>query len=252
MGAFEAVAKKYEEVKQSVQEKWAGFKQKFEGAKIEMSQEVLNAKSPEDLIAAGKKLQEQGEALKLEEDSVKQEESQGEDLEGQKNEIMGGMQEEAGEMNKEFDENKAAEEAKAEAERVAAEKVADEAYALESKANDEARIAEITASLRGEDAVAIENLKQDVIDMEEIANMKQDTRENHDDFNDRRVKAAQALARENGYNNNEDILRGIRNVDNIIDDSMRKKDGSYEKLVKGGILKKRIALNNLYAYSGRF
>ncbi len=41
-----------------------------------MSQEILNAKTPEDLIAIGKKLQEQGETLKVEGEGVKQEEEE--------------------------------------------------------------------------------------------------------------------------------------------------------------------------------
>ena len=64
---FEAGKAAYENVQKTVQEKWEGFKQKFEGTKNEMSQELLNAKTSEELIALGKKLQEQGEALKIEE-----------------------------------------------------------------------------------------------------------------------------------------------------------------------------------------
>jgi len=52
--AFGGVVQTLEKVKKSVQEKWDGFKKKFEGTKTELSQEVMGAKSPEDLIALGK------------------------------------------------------------------------------------------------------------------------------------------------------------------------------------------------------
>lgn len=97
-GGFENVVNKatstYEKVKSAVAEKWEGFKKKFEGTKSEMSQEVMDAKSPEDLIALGKKLQEKGEALKLEKDGVEKEE-------------VGNDHEEALKDNETFDKEKA-------------------------------------------------------------------------------------------------------------------------------------------------
>src|SRR5665647_3910963 len=83
---FEKVASAAEAVKEKISKGWENIKQKFEGTKSEMAQEVMDAKSPEDLIAAGKKLQEQGEALKAEEAGVKQEEVQGEVLNPEKTE----------------------------------------------------------------------------------------------------------------------------------------------------------------------
>lgn len=144
--AFEKAAQVYEGVKKSVQEKWDGFKKKFEGAKSEMSQEVMNAKSPDDLIALGKKLQEQGEALKIEEQGVKQE-GAGEDekYEAGKKEMMDADYEEGHEMNKAFDENKAAEETAKEKARIAEED--------RLRAEDEAvKLAEIRAKINGESA----------------------------------------------------------------------------------------------------
>lgn len=148
--AFEAATKAYETVKKSVQEKWEGFKKKFEGTKTEMSREVMDAKSPEDLIALGKKLQEQGEALKAEEEGVKAEETSEEEKHKQEEgEIITEAHGEALEMNKDFDENKAAEQA--EAERIAAEEQAThEEYKKTSEVSDQARIEELRAKLNGE------------------------------------------------------------------------------------------------------
>jgi hypothetical protein len=154
--AFEKVAQTYETVKKSVQEKWEGFKKKFEGTKTEASQEVMNAETPDDLIALGKKLQAQGEALKAEEGEIKQEESTGEALEAEKGEMFEDAHEEALVENEKFDENKAAEQA--EAERVAAEdKAAHEQYVQEQSEAEETRLAEIRAKLNGEETIAIEN-----------------------------------------------------------------------------------------------
>ncbi len=165
---FEAAAQAYENVKKTVQEKWEAFKNKFEGTKTGMSQEVLSAKTPEDLIALGKKLQEQGEALKLEEESVKQE-----DTNNAHNEALGEikMQTEAWDDNKQFDENKAAEKAEneraaaeqlvteqAEAQRVAAEEqAAHEQYVQQQTENEETRLAEIRAKLSGEESATVES-----------------------------------------------------------------------------------------------
>ena len=113
--AFEKVQKTYEAVKTSIQEKLKEFKQKFEGTKSEMAQEVTDAKSPEDLIAAGKKLQEQGEILKAENAGIEEEEASEEGkYEAGKKEMIGIDHDEANEMNESFDENRAAETAAAE------------------------------------------------------------------------------------------------------------------------------------------
>lgn len=158
--AFEAATKAYETVKKSVSEKWESFKNKFEGTKTEMAQQVIDAKSPEDLIAAGKKLQEQGEALKMEQESVKQEETG--------DEMIGAAQTEAGFMNTEFDESRAAEKVEterlateevaaeqAESERVAAEEqAAHEELVKKTEAADQDKIAELRAKLNGENVEA--------------------------------------------------------------------------------------------------
>jgi len=146
--AFEKVASTYETVKKSVQEKWEGFKKKFEGTKTEASQEVMNAKTPEDLIVLGKKLQEQGEALKAEEESVKQEETQGENLESQKAEMTDNVHEEALIEDENFDETKATETVKAE-NVVAEEEAAHEAYVKKTEEDEIAKLAEIRAKLNG-------------------------------------------------------------------------------------------------------
>ena len=162
--AFEAVSKAYETVKKSVQEKWEGFKQKFEGTKSEMSREVMEAKSPDDLIALGKKLQEQGEALKIEEQEVKQEGTQEEqNHETNKAEMINEAHGEALEMNQEFDANKAAEEeAKRKAEIAEQDRLAAEQEA--------AKLAEIRAKINGE---SIEPQTQENIESANIENVEQ-------------------------------------------------------------------------------
>ena len=102
--AFETAAKVYEDVKKTVAKKWEVFKNNFEGTKSAMAQEVMKAESPEDLIATGKKLMEQGEALKKEQQDVKQEEL-GEDskYETGKSEMMDSARDEADLMNKEHE-----------------------------------------------------------------------------------------------------------------------------------------------------
>lgn len=138
--AFEKVAKAYEVAKESVKNKWENFKKKFEGTKSEMSQEVMNAKSPDELIDLGKRLQKKGEALKTEEEAAKQEESEEKRLEAEKSGIIEGAHEEALKDNLKFDidkahgealeENKAFDEAKA-------------AKAAEEEAKRKAEIAEL-------------------------------------------------------------------------------------------------------------
>lgn len=152
-----------EGVKKSVQEKWDGFKKKFEGAKSELSQEVMSAKSPEDLIALGKKLQAQGEALQLEEDGVKQEEAQGEGLEANKAEMIKADQIEGFEMNETFDETKAAEAAAKEKMRVAeetaaiAEAEATQLAAVRAKLSGESVKAEEAPAQESTESVAVED-----------------------------------------------------------------------------------------------
>ncbi|MDD5397011.1 MAG: hypothetical protein PHW24_03050 [Candidatus Moranbacteria bacterium] len=143
--AFEAASKAYETVKKSVQEKWEGFKKKFEGTKTEASQEAMNARTPDDLIALGKKLQAQGEALKAEEESVKIEEA-GEDEKHQAEEMemKGAAEDEAIKMNKEFDANKAAEE---EAKRKA--EIAEQ-YRIAAE-QEASKLAEIRAKISGKE-----------------------------------------------------------------------------------------------------
>ncbi len=120
----------FEKVKKTVQEKWEGFKKKFESVKSEMSQEVLSAKTPDDMIATGKKLQEQGEALKMEEESVKQEE-------------MDEARDEADAENVKFNERKSGEKAEAERdEAIEMNKDFDKAKIAEEKAKENAKIAE--------------------------------------------------------------------------------------------------------------
>lgn len=97
---FENAVQKFEKVKTSIQEKWQGFKKKFEGTKGELSQEVMKAETPEDLIVLGKKLQEQGEALKVEQGALEKEEAEsGEKHETDKRSIVEADQEEANEMH---------------------------------------------------------------------------------------------------------------------------------------------------------
>jgi hypothetical protein len=162
--AFQKVAQVYEKIKKSVQEKLEDFNKKFELVRTETSKEILGAKSPDDLINLGKKMQADGEALKLEQESVNQEKSQGEDLEKEKNEMIKNDHEEALAENESFDQQKAAE--KAEAERVSSEKAANEkaeaeqkaatekaqheAYVKKQETDEQAKLAELRAKLGGE------------------------------------------------------------------------------------------------------
>lgn len=124
------VASVFEKVKKTVQEKWEGFKKKFESAKSEMSQEVLSAKTPDDMIATGKKLQEQGEVLKTEEEGVKKEE-------------VDEARDEADIENKSFDERKVKEKMETEhGEAIEMNKEFDEAKIAEEKAKEKAELAE--------------------------------------------------------------------------------------------------------------
>ncbi|OGI34477.1 MAG: hypothetical protein A2259_01010 [Candidatus Moranbacteria bacterium RIFOXYA2_FULL_43_15] len=134
---FKRVSQAYETVKKSVQEKRREFKKNFERIKSEMLQEVMKAESPEDLIALGKKFQEQGEVLKAEQDGIKQKEIEEERSEADKD-LMG--------ENKNFDEMKIAR--NAEAEQLAVkERVAHEKHVREIEADDQVRINEIRAKL---------------------------------------------------------------------------------------------------------
>lgn len=90
---FEGAVTAYQEVKKTIKDKWEGFKKKFEETKSEMSQEVMKAETPEDLIALGKKLQEQGETLKAEQGELEKEEAEDKEM--------------AAEMGKEYDEETA-------------------------------------------------------------------------------------------------------------------------------------------------
>lgn len=67
---FEKIQKTYEAAKSGIKEGIEKFRKKFEGTRDGLAKEVASAKSPEELIALGKKLQEQGEALRAEESEV--------------------------------------------------------------------------------------------------------------------------------------------------------------------------------------
>jgi hypothetical protein len=141
---FEKATQIYEGIKKSIQEKWDGFKKKFEGTKSKISQEVINAKSPDDLIALGKKLQEQGETLKNEEQNMKQEKSSKDGkYETKKKEMLDADHKETYEINKTFNENKTTEEMIKEKARIA------EKNRLETK-NKTKQLAEIRAKLNGD------------------------------------------------------------------------------------------------------
>jgi len=71
---MQSVTNAFKSVKKSVQEKWSDFMKKFETTKVEILHEVINAKTPEELVVLGKKLQEEGKALEAEESSIKSEE----------------------------------------------------------------------------------------------------------------------------------------------------------------------------------
>lgn len=71
---FEGVKNVAEKIKQGAKEMREAFMQKFEKSKKELAEKVLGAKSPEDMIALGKKLQEQGETLQRENQEVQKEE----------------------------------------------------------------------------------------------------------------------------------------------------------------------------------
>ncbi len=158
------VASVFEKVKKTVQEKWEGFKKKFASAKSEMSQEVLSAKNPDDMIATGKKLQEQGEVLKAEEDGVKQEE---------KEEAHG----EANIENANFDERKAKEKAESEqGEAIEMNKDFDKAKVAEEKAREKAELAEEARLSDEADAIKaaelLEKIKSGKVESASVENIK--------------------------------------------------------------------------------
>jgi hypothetical protein len=101
---FDAVKVKLGEIKKSIQEKWKEFREKFEGVRDEMAQEVMSSDSPEDLIAAGKRIQARGEALKMEADGIKVErQEEDEKMDSDRDEAIG--------MNEVFDAERAAKDA---------------------------------------------------------------------------------------------------------------------------------------------
>lgn len=109
---FTKVKGAYDNAKALFQETWKKFGEKFEGTKSEMAQDVMKAESPEDLIAAGKKLQEKGEALKMEEGIIKNKGMKGAEIyEAGKKELVDADHDEANEMNAEADGKQTAEEA---------------------------------------------------------------------------------------------------------------------------------------------
>jgi len=136
---FEGVKNVAEKITQGAKEMRKKFSEKFENAKKELADKIMGAKSPEDMIALGKKLQEQGEILKAEEAGVKQEE-------------LSEDQDEAIEMNTAFDKDKAHGEAlemnaefkkdKDHEEALGINKEIDEAKAAEAKAQEQAKFAE--------------------------------------------------------------------------------------------------------------
>ncbi len=138
--AFEKVAKAYEGAKESVKNKWENFKKKFEGTKSEMSQEVMKAESPEELIALGKKLQQQGEALQAEEGGIRQEETQKGKMEAQKSEMIESAHGEALEENVTRDKEKMD---KAHGEALKENKAFDEAKAAKAAEEEAKRKAEL-------------------------------------------------------------------------------------------------------------
>lgn len=151
--AFEAAAKAYETVKKSIQEKWEGFKKKFEGTKAEASQEVMNAKTPEDLIALGKKLQQQGETLKLEEEGLKQEEGMQIEKEVEMNVTKDEADyQESVKAQESADMDKMIEIDRIQTEKEAQEQVEHEEYVKKTQEDEAAKLAEIRAKLNGEDA----------------------------------------------------------------------------------------------------
>jgi len=154
----EKIARGIETIKQGAKEMRKAFSEKFENAKKELAEKVLGAKSPEDMIALGKKLQEQGEALKAEEVGVKQEELSEDHSEGlemnaafDKDKAHG----EAMEMNAEFKKDKDHEEA------LGINKEIDEAKAAEVRAQEKAKFAEeARLSAEADKAAAAEILKK--------------------------------------------------------------------------------------------
>jgi hypothetical protein len=128
--AFKKAQETYKSVKEAISQKWEGFKKKFEGTKSEMANEVMNAKTPEDLIALGKKLQEQGESLQSEQLGIETEET-GEDDKFEKfqKEDYENDFEAATKENEQFDEAKAAKEANRQAGEDASKVTEDEAAA---------------------------------------------------------------------------------------------------------------------------
>jgi chromatin segregation and condensation protein Rec8/ScpA/Scc1 (kleisin family) len=155
---FEGVKNVAEKIKQGAKEMRKKFSEKFENAKKELADKIMGAKSPEDMIALGKKLQEQGETLKAEEAGVKQEElseDQGEAIEMNTAFDKDKAHGEALEMNAEFKKDKDHEEA------LGINKEIDEAKAAEAKAQEQAKFAEeVRLSAEADKAAAAKILKK--------------------------------------------------------------------------------------------
>ena len=167
--AFEKVQKTYEAVRGSINEKFKSFRQKFEGTKSEMAQEVMKAESPEDMIALGKKLQEQGEALKAENAGIEDEEV-GEEgkYEAGKKEMLDKDHDEANEMNESFDENKAAEAAAAKEATEEAARAEEDLEIAKAKETEAAGLAEARAKLGSEsvDTMQEQGIEEEIKQLE--------------------------------------------------------------------------------------
>jgi hypothetical protein len=160
---WEAASNAYEKVKKSVQEKMEAFRNRFEGTKSEMVKQVIDAQSPEDLIAAGKKLQEQGEALRIQEQEARIEDGEVSAKLSEKEGVESQMLDEATRENEVFNADREAESERLEYEKeVKAQEEADMAKQIEMDnllaEKEAAQLAEIRTKLNGESIEpAIEN-----------------------------------------------------------------------------------------------
>lgn len=170
------------EIKKSVQEKWKMFKEKFDGTKNEMAKEVAQAESPEDLIAAGEKLIEQGKALKAEKQEVQEEENFEKESNLAEEELaVTGNNERISESIDKGERIAAQDTAEKQATWEEEKKTAAE-YAAKSKASDEAKIAKTLAKLNVEKSESTSAEKTEAVKPEKAEPAKQESIKNDPEY----------------------------------------------------------------------
>lgn len=178
MGRFEGVKKAYEDVKKTAQEKWAAFKEKFNGSKEKAVKEISAAQDSESYIAALKKALAEAEGLQSEEKDAEEAETELKDIE-KGDEVY----DEAVEINKQMNAGlEVIDEAKNEDAARTAAKEKLEQDAMIDQQNSEAKAAELLEKLKGkntetavenEESVAAANVEQKADEIPAAGNAEQ-------------------------------------------------------------------------------